>query len=774
MRVFPTLKRSYASSGAGRNDARDDIAYAALEAWKNGQTRVRLLLPSDAEKLEIAAQLIDDMRVNTAVVSPNLAAQALWHDKYGHAESRFSDAVSRIWREAPTQAVSALPYSSAPVLLLTSSAIKNGTAGCAADTGKARMLRHLLRRRNRLLILDHAELLPPIWNETARELAEETGALVLEALAGCLPAECRDSADDGGIPVFTQSPAALVRDSRLPPFLSLAHVTSADGRAPMSHPSSNPPGAGHAGALEIIEREFECLRGNLRALILLDDGIPETASGDDAPSMSDAAPASWISLLSHDSLRAARAVLFTGASIISHDDLAAALLSEAGRIASTASWEADIEQARSGRLSEIRGAGADWNSRPYSMLAGEVLSRGLTNCLLVPRSIAEAGWRETPANTVVDCTANTARFFVGQRGSSDDPRIDDRPVVYWNILRVREDGAPERAVRLRESSFPSPAADGVLVHGIEHADPAVADPSRLVENDIASINDRAHARSAARSDIAEMWRIGEPYRNTERSAVLAHCPGFEPRPAETLQRRSMEADLADWLSARAAFRFHNAIGGAAAAGLAMSLFLYLPIEAGGIAAAAVLAAALAMLFVRRRALRLRKPKRMLIRPDEYLSLIADAVLAALDKAGALSPRKPTAARVSSPSEDWYLVSCEGGDDEAAEIFFKSFLEICSDVEPSRPYVTLSTIESDRITLRALARMNTLASLYRPAGVLPIPTALASEPSLRKIFADALTDGLARASVADNTSFPAGPPPAHHIPIRSARRSVIWE
>ncbi|MDH7516377.1 MAG: hypothetical protein QHI48_10960 [Bacteroidota bacterium] len=753
----------------------DEMADAVLDCANTGRRRIRLTLPSISRKRELIVRILRALRVHAVILSPNLAAQASWCDRYGHAAPVFTDAVRELWGSTSITPFSMLPYACAPVLLLTPSSFHRSAAGEQGRENADRLTRHILTHRYRLVILDEAGALPEAFRAVAETVQNEPDFLILELHSTIAARYC------GGedTPAFEQSVPALVRDGDLPPFLSLAYVALVGGGDAEGTREADSRSARATAAMELLAGSDETRTQHHRTIVLFDD----TPSGEttesgvefdrDFPSFLQP----LIPLLAEECFRPLHPLVFSGASLVCSNESAAVLLPILQRIVSAEGWMVRFNRQDHGAVAEITGAGRDWNSRTYALLANTLLKRGTTKCVWTTFSTAAAGWHGIEAETLIDCSDGKGRFFISQEERNHDEAAGRFSVVYWSVLAADSDTESTLSdSRFGEISmrFPAPAGDGVVERGPAHADPDLAVMAEVIDRArTVSINERARRRAHARGDIPRLWGVGRPYRDSERTGVLIRLADTAPRSPEAIQRARLEADIFGWHQKQASFRVRAALGSVAALAASMSAVLMLPANAGIPAAASLISLALLVFVFRRHRLRTQRPSTVAVPATEYIRLLAESVRTALARARLFPGEAPTGVRVSSPAEGWVRCIPEGGDPNDTALV-RSIMEICSPLKEDVPAVRLATLDFGGNTLARLSRLKSLEPIRRPNGMLPVPALFTHDEVCVRLFADTLTEMFACAEPCEGRPSGELPLVAHHLPVHYAVPCIVWE
>ena len=137
-----------------------------------------------------------------------------------------------------------------------------------------------------------------------------------------------------------------------------------------------------------------------------------------------------------------------------------------------------------------------------------------------PRT-ARRGWDARAITGLVDLTtATTSTAVVQTRGRAlrHDPGWPEKVALTWSVVCVSEDHPKggndwDRFVRKHEG-FYGVDADGDVVSGVAHVDPAFSPYAPPAADTFDEHNARMVLRSEQRPDVREAWAVGTPYDDT--------------------------------------------------------------------------------------------------------------------------------------------------------------------------------------------------------------------------------------------------------------------
>ncbi len=290
---------------------------------------------------------------------------------------------------------------------------------------------------------------------------------------------------------------------------------------------------------EIIELEFRSLEDRLRAAVVTDfekmsatsvksvRGILDEESG--------GAIAVMRTLLAHPISAFVNPCLVTGSLLLtdkritqSFVECARELLLKDGHLLNLI-----VKEEEGTGYSAISAAGSDWESKLYVGLATAIFERGITKCLIGTRGLFGEGWDSQALNTLIDLTTTTSPVSVKQlRGRSiriqtNDPLFVRKVANNWDVVCIApqlEKGLNDyqRFVRKHDGYF-GLCDDGQIESGVGHVHPSLSELTPVeVFASSQQFNQEMTDRALVRDKIYDLWKVGQPYRNSLLGCVELH------------------------------------------------------------------------------------------------------------------------------------------------------------------------------------------------------------------------------------------------------------
>lgn len=294
---------------------------------------------------------------------------------------------------------------------------------------------------------------------------------------------------------------------------------------------------------EILTAEAEALGEELRALVLLDfvhTNPGETTSDDPLGADAGGAVAAFRALVGDPRTDELDPILVTGQVILVDDDIAARVLGECNLYLQGRQSKSALSLEPGDGFYQLVGRGTDWGTRLYVEMVTDLLTRGVTRCVVGTRALLGEGWDCEVLNTLVDLTNVSAFVTVNQvRGRTLrlDPRNPAKTANNWDVVAVIPNVAGgesdlERFEKKHQRFF-GPADDGVMQKGVGHVHPAL---THLGRNEFVEAMDKINAelmqRAASREQTHQTWRVGERYVGDEITAL-----DLVPQPRRGVGRR---------------------------------------------------------------------------------------------------------------------------------------------------------------------------------------------------------------------------------------------
>ncbi|WP_220090373.1 DEAD/DEAH box helicase family protein [Streptomyces sp. Amel2xB2] len=213
--------------------------------------------------------------------------------------------------------------------------------------------------------------------------------------------------------------------------------------------------------------------------------------------------------------------------------------------ASGTDGDADAVDAASGGSGSGRGSGSDpgsgslvriagppgWNSRRWVEAVTRFFEDGGTHVLIGTRGMLGEGWDARRVNTLIDLTeATTPTAVVQTRGRALrlDPGRPDKVANTWSVVCVaqehpRGDRDWGRFVRKHDGYLGLTDAGEVMV-GVSHVHPELSPYAPPPAGEFHRFNAVMLQRAAAREEVRERWRVGEPYEDELIHTVRVTVP----------------------------------------------------------------------------------------------------------------------------------------------------------------------------------------------------------------------------------------------------------
>lgn len=398
--------------------------------------------------------------------------------------------------------------------------------------------------------------------------------------------------------------------------------------------------------------------------------------------------------------------------------------------------------AGTGRLVRLAGT-SGWNSRRWVELVTRFFERGGTRVLIGTRGMLGEGWDARRVNTLIDLTeATTPTAVVQTRGRALrlDPHHPRKVANTWSVVCVadahpRGDRDWNRFVRKHDGYLGLTDAGEVMV-GVPHVHPELSPYAPPPTTEFDRFNVTMLQRAAARDEVRERWRLGEPYEDElihtvrvtvprTRAAAPVARPGTPPAAVPAPHGVRPARPSSGSVLSRAAVP-GAALAGAlgSAASVAAALPEAFAAAAGGLAACA--AYTTARTAVARRHLET-------VAGAPVLVHIAWATAEALHKAG-LVPRGSEGVSFEPDETGAYRVELGGVPREASSLFATAFDEAVSPLTSPRYVMPRHLLPRPTVgtAFRALCRMPAANAVVHHA----VPGPLAENRRLADVFAAA--------------------------------------
>ena len=294
--------------------------------------------------------------------------------------------------------------------------------------------------------------------------------------------------------------------------------------------------------VQIIAAESAFLGSRLRALVLCDH---ERASVRPSPQLRDVlddqAGSAWLQLellATDERTSALHPMLVTNRTVAAAPDTADDFIAFVKERRPALNLTC-VDTGSRGSLVRIEGR---WTSRTWARLVTEYFEEGRCQVLVGTLGLLGEGWDTPRVNTIVDLTTATTPTSVVQgrgRALRLDPEWPEKTAHTWTVVCVSDTHPKgsadwERFVRKHEG-YLGAAADGEVMSGVAHVDPALSPYAPPPVDQFADINERMLRRAEDREDTRERWRIGSPYTDELLATVRVRPQQYRgvlaPRPA---------------------------------------------------------------------------------------------------------------------------------------------------------------------------------------------------------------------------------------------------
>ncbi|MGC3020405.1 MULTISPECIES: DEAD/DEAH box helicase family protein [unclassified Brevibacterium] len=322
------------------------------------------------------------------------------------------------------------------------------------------------------------------------------------------------------------------------------------GRSPVDRVIARSAAKPTASA-DIVALEAAELGERLRMLILCDvESATATLSAEVGEVLDERSGSALLvleTLIADPRTQALHPVLMTGRTVAGPPEVLADLHSRIAERDRTLASKLSISEPAAG-ISRLEGG---WTSRTWVPLITECFSRGDLQVLIGTRALLGEGWDAPAVTGVIDLSTATTPTAVTQtrgRALRKDTHWPGKVALNWTVVCVssehpRGDQDWGRLVRKHEGFFGTDA-DGEVVDGVAHIDPAFSAFEPPGDDSFAAINARMTARAQARTEVARRWDVGADYRDeelrsvrilatAENTALLAPIAEHRPAAADT-------------------------------------------------------------------------------------------------------------------------------------------------------------------------------------------------------------------------------------------------
>ena len=376
-----------------------------------------------------------------------------------------------------------------------------------------------------------------------------------------------------------------------------------------------------------------------------------------------------------------------------------------------------------------------WTSREWVPAVTRFFEEGHCQVLVGTRGLLGEGWDARSITGLVDLTSATTSTSVVQtrgRGLRTDPRWPEKVALTWSVVCVSEQHPKggndwDRFVRKHEG-FHALDADGDVVSGVAHVDPAFSPYAPPPAATFDATNAAMLVRSEQRGLIREAWRVGEPYQDTvvHTVRITARRTATESTEPQTVVMTGKALAVRD--GRPSLWRPHPAL---VAAGIVLGAVLVLVGVAPAVGAGA---GALALLGVQT-AVAARRGHRLVTAAARRPSVeqVARAVADGLRAAG-LSEKGAEAVTVQIDREGEYRCALTGVPAEVSSTFATALDEVISPMASPRYVVRRWVLDPPD----GLDGLKAATGLLRPTGEVwhSVPTALGTTGRRAQAFARA--------------------------------------
>jgi hypothetical protein len=185
-------------------------------------------IPSGSWRKRMIVASLHALKKKSIIITAHPVAQAGWIDMESPQRSELSEAAATLWSDQTAHMISALPYSCAPVLVLTDADIAPRSTTRSADDEMDRLVRHLVKHGYSLAFLDHTCCGSPWRSRLLASLASRLDLTIIhtstmiEHGAGAHASHCAFTPR-----VFCRmAEAPLVREGHLLPYQHLLYCAT--------------------------------------------------------------------------------------------------------------------------------------------------------------------------------------------------------------------------------------------------------------------------------------------------------------------------------------------------------------------------------------------------------------------------------------------------------------------------------------------------------------------------------------------------------------------
>jgi superfamily II DNA or RNA helicase len=444
-------------------------------------------------------------------------------------------------------------------------------------------------------------------------------------------------------------------------------------------------------ALTILEQEQSALGAHLRALILCDY---ERAGSDVLAKLRgvldpQAGSASLLlqQLVSISPIAELDPLLVTGRTVACSRATATSLLpwieqqvpDLAGSVATERLFQAagGNEDQHWEDVVAIRPQHSWWRPRNYVPLLTRYFEDGKSNLLVGTRGLLGEGWDAKRINVLVDLTAASTSTSVHQmRGRSLrlDPALPRKVANNWDVVCVAPEhpkGVADYARFVRKHrNYYAPTSSGEIESGVSHVHPELSPYGPPPADGFSTINSAMLNRANDRDTAYDLWKIGEPYENTETRSVRIKLG----RPIGLPNRRVLRHEMGGERGMR--LRAYGTLGAAGVVGVGLAAIAP---DLLGVAGGLAVAGGGGVWVSRSFTSAIGK-----LSPSDALEDLAASVAEALSATGGISKKLgPDSVRVVVQEDGYYRCLLDDATTEQSALFADSMDELLSPLAAPR-------------------------------------------------------------------------------------------
>jgi hypothetical protein len=182
--VMPSALRSQPELhqfSASLRESFDAMLGTVRSGYETGIRHFSLVIPSPYWRRHAIVALIREFRHKTVILTAHPVAQQVWTESSSVHHAELSEVTAELWSDQTAHMTSSLPYSCAPVLILTDDDTEPRSAARSIDQEADRFVRHLVKHGYKLVILDHTCCTGPERSLVLGLLSIRSDAIVIHA-----------------------------------------------------------------------------------------------------------------------------------------------------------------------------------------------------------------------------------------------------------------------------------------------------------------------------------------------------------------------------------------------------------------------------------------------------------------------------------------------------------------------------------------------------------------------------------------------------------------